>query len=106
MKKYNYKKTMVLNKNKVEVFLKGEFTTIDVYLEGREIGLREVNDNEYYKLFNEFVIEGPLNIHVRLKGWSGSKWSFLVKVNDKEFFKTNGTLSSSGFVTFTEPNRG
>ena len=94
---------MAPHKYKVEVFLNGEFTTIDVYLEGHEIGLREINDNEFYKLFNEFIIDEPLNIHVILKGWSGSKWSFLIKINDKDFFKNKGTFSSSGYVTFTEP---
>ncbi len=92
---------MSISKNKVEVFLKGEFTTIDVYLEGKEIGLREINDNEYYKLYNEFYIDGQLDIHVRLKGWNTSKWSFTVKLNDKELFAKSDKFDSSGFVTFT-----
>lgn len=87
---------------KVEVFLKGEFTTIDVFLEGKEIPLREINDGDYYKLYSSFEILDPLDIHVRLKGWYSMDWSFAVKVNDKEVFKKEGEFDVKGFVTFTE----
>lgn len=87
---------------KVEVFLKGEFTTIDVLLEGKEIPLREVDDNEYYKLYTSFDIINPLDIHVRLKGWFGMDWSFSVKINDKEIYANEGVFDIKGFVTFTE----
>ena len=89
-------------KHKTEVKLVGEFTTIDVYLEGTEIPLREINDGEYYKLYNEFVIDGQLDIHVRLKGWIDMKWKISIKVDDKEVFKKNGTFDWKGFVTFTD----
>lgn len=48
-------------KHKTEIKLVGEFTTIDVYLEGIEIPLREINDGEHYKLYSEFEISGLLN---------------------------------------------
>ena len=89
-------------KCKTEVFLKGEFTTIDVFLEGLEIPLREINNGEFFKLFSEFGIRNPLDIHVRLKGWISMKWQFKIKVNDKEVFSKSGQFDSKGFVTFTE----
>ncbi|MGV8830023.1 MAG: hypothetical protein ACWA6U_17075 [Breznakibacter sp.] len=90
-------------KHKTEVILKGEFTTIDVFLEGLEIPLREINDNEYYKLYNEFEIQNPLDINVRLKGWIGMKWKFIVKVDDKEIYSNNGIFGNKGFVNFSKP---
>jgi|KBSSwiStaDraftv2_1062776.scaffolds.fasta_scaffold61514_2 hypothetical protein len=91
-----------LSSYKVEVFLKGEFTTIDVYLEGKEIPLREVDDNEYYKLYTSFDIINPLDIHVRLKGWFGMDWNFEVRVNNKQVYSNDGVFDVKGFVTFTE----
>ena len=91
-----------MSKRKVEVFLKGEFTTIDVFLEGMEIPLREINNNEYYKLYTEFDIVDELDIHVRLKGWVNMQWSFKVKVDDVEKLLKSGTFDFKGFVTFTE----
>ncbi len=88
-------------KHKTEVILKGEFTTIDVFLEGFEIPLREISDNEYYKLYNEFEIQNPLDINVRLKGWIGMKWKLIVKVDDNEIYANNGIFDYKGFVTFT-----
>ncbi len=87
--------------SKVEVFLTGEFTTIDVYIEGREIPLREINDTEYYKLYTSFDIINPLDVHVRLKGWFIMDWSFAVKVNDQEVLSEEGQFGIKGFVTFT-----
>jgi|GEM_PF-4329143 len=88
-------------KYKTEVSLQGEFTTIDVFLEGIEIPLREVNDNDYYKLYNEFEIINPLNINVRLKGWVGMKWKIIIKVEDKAAYTKSGVFDNKGFVTFT-----
>lgn len=87
---------------KTEIMLKGEFTTIDVFLEGIEIPLTEINDNEYYRLYSAFKIENPLDIHVRLKGWTGMSWSFKVKIETDEVFSKNGVFDHKGFVTFTE----
>ena len=89
-------------KHKVELILKGEFTGIDIALEGIQIVPREINDNDYYKLFSEFEIQNPLNIHARLDGWIGMKWLLSIKVNDKEVYSRKGTFDSKGFVTFTE----
>jgi hypothetical protein len=88
-------------KHKTEVSLQGEFTTIDVFLEGIEIPVREINDNDYYKLYNEFEIVNPLNINVRLKGWTGMKWKFSVKVDGANAYSNNGVFDEKGFVTFT-----
>jgi hypothetical protein len=88
-------------KHKTEVSLQGEFTTIDVFLEGIEIPLREINDNDYYKLYNEFEINNPLNINVRLKGWTGMKWKIIVKVDDTNVYSKKGDFDEKGFVTFT-----
>ncbi len=88
-------------KHKTEVSLQGEFTTIDVFLEGIEIPLREINDNDYYKLYNEFEIVNSLNINVRLKGWSGMKWKITIKVDDTTAYTKNGVFDNKGFVTFT-----
>ena len=90
-------------KHKTEVKLTGEFTTIDVYLEGIEIPLREVNDGEHYKLYSEFEINGPLDVHVRLKGWIDMKWEISIKVDNKEVFKKKDTFDWRGFTTFTQP---
>jgi hypothetical protein len=95
-----YKKRKMA-KHKTEVTLKGEFTTIDVFLEGIEIPLREINDNEYYKLYSEFEIQNPLDIQVRLKGWIGMKWGFSIILDDKEVYSNKGTFDYKGFVTFT-----
>ena len=86
---------------KTEVSLQGEFTTIDVFLEGIEIPLREINDNDYYKLYNEFVIVNPLDISVRLKGWMGMKWKFSINIDDANIFSNNGVFDEKGFITFT-----
>ena len=91
-----------MTKHKTELILKGEFTTIDVFLEGIEIPLREINDNDYYKLFNEFEVQNPLDIHVRLKGWIGMKWEFSVKVDSKEVYSDKGQFDHKGFITFTK----
>jgi hypothetical protein len=87
-------------KHKTEVSLKGEFTTIDVCLESIEIPVREINDNDYYKLYNEFEIVNPLDISVRLKGWTGMKWNFSVKIDDADTYSNNGVFDEKGFVTF------
>lgn len=87
--------------HKTEVSLQGEFTTIDVFLEGIEIPLREINDNDYYKLYNEFVIVNPLDISVRLKGWMGMKWNFSINIDDANIYSNNGVFDKKGFVTFT-----
>lgn len=90
-----------MGKHKVETTLKGVFTTIDVYLEGIEIPLSEINQNEYYKLYSAFVIDNPLDIHVMLKGWTGMEWSLAIVVDDKEVYKNNGVFDKKGYVTFT-----
>jgi len=90
-----------MSKHKTEVSLQGEFTTIDVFLEGIEIPLREINDNDFYKLYNEFEIVNPLNISARLKGWTGMKWKITIKVDDKVVYSKNGIFDNKGFVTFT-----
>ena len=87
---------------KVEIFLKGEFKEVDVFLEGTEIPLREINDNDYYKLYNQFDIQNPLDINVRLKGWYDMFWEFSVKVNDVEKYHKNGVFDNKGFVGFTD----
>ena len=87
---------------KTEVILEGEFTTIDVSLEGKEISLREVEDNQFRKLFNGLEIEEDLDIHVRLKGFITMEWSIKVIIEDKEAFLKKGTFDSKGFITFTE----
>lgn len=87
--------------HKLEVFLKGEFTGIDIALEGKQIVPREINDNDYYKLFTEFAIQNPLNIHVRLDGWFSMKWKLIIKVDDVEVFSKKGEFNDKGFVTFT-----
>jgi len=89
-------------KHKTEVSLQGEFTTIDVFLEGIEIPLREINDNDYYKLYNEFEITDPLNINVRLKGWIGMKWKITIKIDDAIVHTKNGIFDSKGFVSYSE----
>lgn len=88
-------------KHKTEISLKGEFTTIDIFLEGVEIPLREINDNDYYKIFSEFEIENPLDINVRLKGWTGMKWEISIKVDGTIAYTRNGVFDKKGFVTFT-----
>jgi hypothetical protein len=89
-------------KHKIELFLKGEFTGIDVSLEGTQIVPREINDNDYFKLFSEFEIQNPLDIHVRLDGFIGMKWSLSIKVDDTEVYSKKGEFDFKGFVTFTE----
>ncbi len=91
-----------MDKHKIEVRLQGEFTTIDVFLEGIEIPLREVNDNDYSKLYTEFEIQNPLDINVRLKGWIGMKWALSIKIDDKEVYSKNGVFDFKGFVSFTD----
>lgn len=89
-------------KHKTEIFLEGEFTTIDVILEGIEISLREVNDNEYYRVFNEFEIENPLDLSYRLKGWTGMDWSIMLKVDETNVYSKKGVFDHKGFVTFSK----
>jgi hypothetical protein len=89
-------------KHKLELFLSGEFTGIDICLEGTQIVPREINDNEYYKLYTEFVIENPLDIHVRLDGFFSMKWALSIKVDDAEVYTKKGEFDKKGFVTFTE----
>jgi hypothetical protein len=89
-------------KKKVEVILKGEFTTIDIFLEGIEIPLNEINNNDFYKLYNLFEIEDPLDIHVRLKGWIDMNWEIIIKINNATVFSKHGTFDYRGFITFTE----
>ncbi len=89
-----------MSKHKLEVTLKGEFTTVDVELEGKEIPLRESGDNIFSWTDSNFEIENPLNISVRLKGWTSQDWSIVIKVDDQEKFKKEGTFDSSGFVNF------
>ncbi|MBK7389089.1 MAG: hypothetical protein IPI23_08465 [Bacteroidetes bacterium] len=90
-----------MSKHKTEVSLQGGFTTIDVFLEGIEIPLKEINDNDYYKLYSEFEISNPLNISVRLKGWTGMKWKITIKIDDINVYSKNGVFDNKGFVTFT-----
>lgn len=89
-------------KHKLEVTLKGEFTTVDVTLEGIEIPLREIKDNVYHRLYSHFEILNPLDIFVKLKGWTGQDWSILIKVDDQEKFKEKGTFDSKGFAKISE----
>jgi hypothetical protein len=88
-------------KHKTEVSLQGEFTTIDVFLEGNEIPLREINDNDYYKLYNEFEITNPMNINARLKGWKGMKWKLSITIDDIAAYSKSGVFDHKGFVNFT-----
>lgn len=87
--------------HKVEVFLNGEFTTVDVYLEGREIPLQEINNNQYYKLYTKLPVYGSLDVHVRLKGWISMDWELKIKVDDVERLHERGTFGQWGFATFT-----
>lgn len=98
---FNFLKFIKMAKHKIEVILKGEFTTIDVFLEGIEIPLREINDNDYYKLYSEFEIDNPLDINFRLKGWTGMSWSILIKVDNTTVFSKKGVFDRKGFVTFS-----
>jgi len=90
-----------MSKHKTEVNLQGEFTTIDIFLEGIEIPLRAINDNDYYKLYSAFDIVNPLNISARLKGFFGMKWKLTIKVDDQNVYSKNGTFDEKGFVTFS-----
>lgn len=92
-------------KHKLELFLKGEFTGIDISLEGIQIVPREINDNDYYKLFSEFEIQSLLDIHVRLDGFIGMKWSISIKVDNGEVYTKEGEFDSKGFVTFTSTKK-
>jgi hypothetical protein len=89
-------------KHKIELLLKGEFTGIDISLEGIQIDPREINDHDYYKLFSEFEIRNPLDIHARFDGFIGMKWSVLIKVDDKVIYTREGVFDYKGFVTFTD----
>jgi hypothetical protein len=89
-----------MSQHKVEISLQGEFTTIDVFLEGKEIPLKEINDNDYYKVYTAFEIFDPLDISVRLKGFMNMKWKITIKVNDSTLFTKSGVFDSKGFVTF------
>jgi len=86
---------------KTEVILTGEFTTIDVFLEGTEVPLSETESNTYYKEYPAFAIEGLLDLNVRLKGWTGMSWSLKIKIRDKEVYSRSGVFDIKGFVTFT-----
>jgi hypothetical protein len=88
---------------KTEVTVKGELTTVDVILEGTEIPLREINENEYYRSYSEFEVVEPLDVSVRLKGWTGMKWSVEIKLNDNVVLSKKGEFDVKGFVTFSEP---
>lgn len=89
-----------MSTHKIEVILQGEFTTIDVFIEGSEIPLREINDNEYYKLYNGFEIINPLDVSVRLKGWAGMEWNFSIKIDGSDTYSNKGIFDNKGFVTF------
>jgi len=84
---------------KVEVKLVGEFTTVDVFLEGDEIPLKEINDNEYHKVYTNFQIEGSLDVLVRLKGFYSMDWDIKIFVNDNEIFHRSGVFDDKEFVT-------
>lgn len=90
-----------MTKHKLEVTLKGKFTTVDVKLEGKEIPLRESKDNIFHGSYSDFEIENPLDISVLLKGWTSQDWSIVIKVDDQEKFKEEGTFGSNGTVDFT-----
>jgi len=89
-------------KKKLEINLKGELTGIDIVLEGIRIIPREINDNDYYKIYNQFEIQNPLDIHIRLDGWIDMKWEFVIKIDNKKVYSKKGKFTHKGFVTFND----
>jgi hypothetical protein len=85
---------------RIEVKLVGEFTTVDVFLEGNEIPLKEVKDNEFYKVYTNFQIDGPLDVLVRLKGFYSMDWDIKILANGNEVFHRSGVFDDKEFVTF------
>jgi hypothetical protein len=86
----------------VEVILKGVFTTIDVYLEGKEVPLREIDTNIFQRIFKNFEITNCLDIHVLLKGWTGMEWSLIIKVDNLTKLEKTGEFDKKGYVSFSE----
>lgn len=86
---------------KLEVILRGTFTTIDIRLEGIEIQLVQKDNAYHYKLYNNFNIINPLDISVRLKGWEGMQWSLEIKVEDIKIYEENSTFDHKGYVEYS-----
>ncbi len=85
----------------LEVTLKGQFSYIDVFLEGQEIPLREIDNDVYYRQYSNFDISNPLDINVRLCGFPPSNWDLSINVDNKNVFHKNKPFAKK-WVDFTE----
>ena len=88
-------------KHKLEVKLSGEFTTIDIKVEGREVALREINDGEYYKKYSSFEIDDVINLNIFLIGFPTMEWKLEIFVDgDKVYSKKDKFIKD--YVSYTE----
>ena len=75
--------------HKLDVTLKGQFSYIDVFIEGYEIPLREIDNDVYYRSYTNYEIDQTLDLNVKICGYPGTNWDLKINVDDKEIFADN-----------------
>lgn len=90
-----------MSKHRLEVKLYGEFTTVDIKVEGREISLREINGNEYHKLYSSFEIDELINLNVFLIGFPSMEWKIQIFADNKKVYEKKAKFKKD-YVSYTE----
>ncbi|MFN3195266.1 MAG: hypothetical protein ACE364_04885 [Chlorobiota bacterium] len=69
--------------NKVEITFKGAVLDLKLELEGKEIGLYFDGASNWFRVLEDFEIEGKLDVVMICKGLNGTKWGMEIKVDEK-----------------------
>jgi hypothetical protein len=78
--------------SKVEITFKGAVLDLKLELEGKEIGLYFDGSSNWYRILEEFEIEGELDFVMICKGLNGTKWEMEIKVDEKGPKKYSGKI--------------
>jgi hypothetical protein len=86
---------------KVEITVNGQLIgpRYFITLEGHQINLMENPANVYKRAFEEFPVDGPLDVHIALRGVYGRPYKVLIKVRDKEYELMEGHFPIKGVVS-------
>ena len=86
---------------KLEIILRGEFTSTRVSIEGTQIPLYRSGKGELCKTYEYFDVLWPLDLSVMLKGGLGKKWEVIVKVGGKTIIHRSGMFVEKRWVTLS-----
>jgi hypothetical protein len=86
---------------KIEVILRGEFTNMDINIEGLHVPLYRSGQGEYVKSYEYFEIQWPLDVNIRLKSGLGKRWEVIIRLGGKSIFRRNGMFLEKRWITLS-----